>query len=280
MLVMQRHRMCHAHDSHESADGQIFCQLNSCIHHKSVSVATTQATLKSRLVRAALSSSLPFPWWLLSVRALLFWLEWTLIWRTGEAEWAFRICTNRNQIAIPTPPHPHPLPPALKTTHKHTHIAGSVRTTAGSRAANLCFRNTADVIQSRSFSLTYPTPLLPNPHPHIQHTHAKKKKETPQSPSYAKTLFVYRKCFFWRVPYLPGTQTLHSRDDFIILFKYLRQAFVFLPSNLLLLWVRVLGFYHSNVNSVFPPNPFLLRRGPSLWCLKVAISPKRLWLPG
>lgn len=66
----------------------------------------------------------------------------------------------------------------------------------------------------------------------------------------------------------------------LILFEYLRQAFVFLPSNLLLLWVRVLGFYHSNVNSVFPQYPFLLRRGPLLWCLKVAISLKRLWLPG
>lgn len=42
----------------------------------------------------------------------------------------------------------------------------------------------------------------------------------------------------------------------------------------------VSGFHHSNVNSVFAPHPFRPRRGPSLWCLKVAISPKRLWQPG
>lgn len=50
MLVTQARRMCHAHDSHKCADRQIFCLLNSCIHHKSVSIATTQATVKSPLV--------------------------------------------------------------------------------------------------------------------------------------------------------------------------------------------------------------------------------------
>lgn len=60
MLVMQRHQMCHAHDSHKSADGQIFCLLNSCVHHKSVSVATIQAALKSPLVGAALLLQPPF----------------------------------------------------------------------------------------------------------------------------------------------------------------------------------------------------------------------------
>lgn len=52
--------MCHAHNSHRSADGQTLCLLNSCIHHKSVSVATTQATLKSPLVGAALLLEPPF----------------------------------------------------------------------------------------------------------------------------------------------------------------------------------------------------------------------------
>ena len=139
-------------------------------------------------------------------------------------------------------PPPPACTPALTTTHKHTHIAGSVLTTTGSHAASPSFRNTADVIQSRSFSLTIPSHCSPT---HTSNTHAK-KKGAPQSPSYAKTLFVFRKCFVWRY----HTSQEHRLYTLMMtLYEYPGLAFVFLPSNLLL-WVWALGFYHSKVNSV------------------------------
>lgn len=194
--------------------------------------------------------------------------------------WAFRICTNRNQIALPPLPlplSPSPLPPPRSANHTqtHTHIAGSVLTTTGSRAASPCFRNTSWRYTIELFLLNLSHPTAPQPSPtHPIHT---QKKKVHRAPARQKPCLCSGSVSFEE---FRTSQEHRLYILLMVLFEYLRQAFVFLPGNLLLLWVRVLGFYHSKVKSVFPPNPFLLRRGPLLWCLKVAISPKRLWLPG
>lgn len=171
---------------------------------------------------------------------------------------------------------PSPLWKPHTNTHTHSRFCSNHHRQPYSQSvlSKHSWRYTIEV-----FLLTYPTPLLPNPHPHIQDTLKKKKKRNSTEPQLCKNLVCVQGMFLLKSSRIPPRNT-DLNCLWMILFEYLRQAFVFLPSNLLLLWVRVLGFYHSNINSLFPQNPFLLRRGPSLWCLKVVISLKRLWLPG
>lgn len=174
------------------------------------------------------------------------------------------------------PPLP-PTPPRSENhtqTHTHSRFCSNHhrQTCSQSVLSKHSWRYTIEIFL---FNLSHPTTPQPSP---TQHSCKKKKrKKLHRAPARQKPCLC------------PGNVSFEeshtSQEDWLyillmILFEYLRQAFVFLPRNLLLLRVRVLGFYHSNVNSVFPPNPFLLRRGPSLWCLKVAISLRRLWLPG
>lgn len=103
----------------------------------------------------------------------------------GRQTWAFRICTNRNQIAmrpLPSPPHSE----NHTQTHTHSRFCSNHHRQPCSQSL-LSKHSWHYTIEVFLFNLSHPTPLLPNPHPHIQHT-CKKKKRNSTEPQLCKNL--------------------------------------------------------------------------------------------
>lgn len=184
------------------------------------------------------------------------------------------ICTNRNQIAtrasrprspsvsLPSACFYGPLSKPHTNTHTHSQFCSNHHRKPCSQTV-LSKHSWGYTIEVFLFNLS--DLQLPNPH---------QKKGNSTEPQLCKNLIFVQETFVWNVPHLPGTLALLSLDGFISISQ---TGFCFLAS-----WSpsAASGFHHSNVNSVFAPHPFRPRRGPSLWCLKVGISPKRLWQPG